>query len=142
MRGTLFLFVLLSYSAVSQKFSVILGRPTDKSITASVVFDQNTDYFLEYGTSTGVYTTKSSIYAGVTGVPEEIEIPNLTGNTRYFYRLGYKLKTVSSYANSPEYSFITQRHQVVPFLSPWKQMNIYMTKKGWRICIKYAWRIN
>jgi phosphodiesterase/alkaline phosphatase D-like protein len=109
MRGALFLFLLLSFAGLGQKFSIILGRPTDKSITASVLFDQNTDYYLEYGTSSGVFATKSSIYAGASGVPEEIEIPNLTGNTRYYYRLGYKLKTASSYTNSPEYSFITQR---------------------------------
>ena len=74
MRGTLFLFLLLSFEGLGQKFSIVLGRPTDKSITASVLFDQNTDYYLEYGTSTGVYATKSSIYAGVNGVPEELSL--------------------------------------------------------------------
>ena len=139
MRGTLFLFLLLSFAGLGQKFSVILGRPTDKSITASVLFDQNTDYYLEYGTSTGVYATKSSIYAGINGVPEEIDIPNLTANTRYFYRLGYKLKAASAYTNSPEYSFITQRSPGSSFTFTVEADEHLYDKKGvanlYKICL-------
>ena len=33
----------------AQSYSEILGRPTDSSITMSVMFDQNMDAYWEYG---------------------------------------------------------------------------------------------
>ena len=43
----------------AQQKSIILGRPTNTSITANILFDQNVNYFLEYGLQTGNYTNTS-----------------------------------------------------------------------------------
>ena len=139
MRSILILMLVISFVCTGQKYSIILGRPTDKSITASVLLDQNSDYYLEYGTSAGVYGTKSAIYSGVATVPEEIEIPNLTANTRYYYRLGYKLKSAITYTNSPEYSFITQRSPGSSFTFTVEADEHLYDKKGvdnlYKICL-------
>ena len=131
--------LVISFVCTGQKYSIILGRPTDKSITASVLLDQNSDYYLEYGTSTGVYGTKTAIYSGVATVPEDIEISNLTANTRYYYRLGYKLKSAITYTNSPEYSFITQRSPGSSFTFTVEADEHLYDKKGvdnlYKICL-------
>ena len=103
------LFVLLEFQSKAQNFNIILGRPTDTSITASVMFDQVCQYYLEYGTQTGTYTANTSTYTSAANVPDEIDMRNLTANTRYYYRMKYKLNNAVNYSNSPEYSFITQR---------------------------------
>ena len=40
-------------SADAQAYSIILGRPTDTSITASVMFDNSMQYYIEYGVQSG-----------------------------------------------------------------------------------------
>ena len=93
----------------AQTFNIILGRPTDKTVTASIMFNQNTDYFFEYGTQKGVYTQTSANYTATANKPDEIDLTNLTANTQYFYRVKYKATSSSTFINSTEYSFYTQR---------------------------------
>ena len=92
-----------------QQKSIILGRPTNNSITASILFDQNVNYYLEYGTSSGVYNLSSAIYTNVLNVPDEIDLTNLQANTKYYYRMQYKTVGSSSYTPTTEYTFQTQR---------------------------------
>jgi hypothetical protein len=55
-RGICFLMVLLFAIIVKgQNYNIILGRPTDTSVTISLLFDQNADYYIEYVTTSGVY---------------------------------------------------------------------------------------
>jgi len=62
-HGICILIVLLFGTiAKGQNFSIILGRPTDKSVTLSILFDQNTDYYIEYGTVPGVYGKTTTNY--------------------------------------------------------------------------------
>jgi hypothetical protein len=93
----------------AQTFNIILGRPTDKSVTVSIMFNQNTDYFFEYGTQKGVYTQTSANYTATANKPDEIDLTNLTANTQFFYRVKYKATSASTFINSTEYSFYTQR---------------------------------
>ena len=80
LRLPLILFICLSFQAVSQKYSVLLGRPTDKTMTFSVLFDQNIEYYLEYGTQSGNYATKSIVYTENANVPQELDIEGLIKN--------------------------------------------------------------
>lgn len=98
-----------SMFSFSQKCNIILGRPTDNSITASIMFDQTVDFYIDYGTQTGTYTNKSSDFKAIINKPEEIDINNLTANTKYYYVVNYKMTSTSTYLKSPEYSFHTQR---------------------------------
>lgn len=106
------LFILLFLNSnflTAQNRSIILGRPTDTSITASILFDQNMDYYFEYGTQPGSYPNTSATFSNAANVPDEIDLTNLTANTKYYYRVQYRNAGSGSYSPTPEYSFHTQR---------------------------------
>ncbi len=96
-------------TSYSQEKSIILGRPTATSVTASVLFDQNVVYYFEYGTQSGNYSSTTSNYNNVLNVPDEIDLTNLLPNAQYYYRIQYKLIGAASYTTTPEYKFHTQR---------------------------------
>lgn len=96
-------------SANAQEKSIILGRPTDTSITASILFDQNVQYYLEYGTVSGNYSSVTTTNANVSNTPDEIDLVNLVANTKYFYRMVFKPIGSSNFNTTPEYSFTTKR---------------------------------
>jgi hypothetical protein len=79
--------VAISQSGYAQEKSIILGRPTDTSITASILFDQNVYYYIEYGTVSGAYPFVTTTYTNVSNIPDEIDLVNLVANTKYYYRI-------------------------------------------------------
>ena len=103
------LIISISESAHAQQKSIILGRPTDTSITASILFDQNVYYYIEYGTVSGVYPLVTTTYTNFSNTPDEIDLVNLVANTKYYYRMVYKLLGSANFNTTPEYSFNTQR---------------------------------
>lgn len=103
------LVFLISFYNSAQTKSIILGRPTATSVTASILFDQNVDYYIEYGIQSGNYSTPTSVYNNTLNVPDEIDLVNLLPNTQYFYRMQYRLIGSTTYAVTPEYKFHTQR---------------------------------
>lgn len=111
-----FLLTLLSgLSVKAQTFDIILGRPTDISITASIMFNENCDFYLEFGNLSGSYPFASTQTNAISQIPEEVEINNLSADTRYFYRLRYRQVGNTNFLASPEYSFHTQRSPGQPF---------------------------
>jgi len=90
--------------------SIVLGCPTDQSIKANIVPSNNlAQLYLEYGTASGVYTNQTPVTNVLAGLPVEIPISQLTGNTRYYYRLIYQVTGNSNYVADVEHTFITQR---------------------------------
>lgn len=87
----------------------VLGRPTDHSITLSVLGPNDVQAFVEYGAIAGQYSDKTPASQAKAGVPLEIEIGKLKANTRYYYRLRYRQPAKADYQAAPEYSFQTQR---------------------------------
>ena len=113
MQKTVFILLLsciFNSEIYSQNYSIILGRPTDKSISISLLFDQNTDFYIEYGTSSQTYTKTSTTYFISSNQTYTINLSDLTVNTKFFYRLRYKNNSVNNFNSSPEYSFQTQRN--------------------------------
>jgi hypothetical protein len=102
-------FILLSLKGFSQEKSIILGRPTDTTMTASILFDQVQQFYLEYGTQSGVFPFTTPTVTSVANVPDEVVIRNLSGNTRYYYRLRYRTGNTGPFAATPQYNFMTQR---------------------------------
>ena len=92
-----------------QNYNEILGRPTDTSITVSVMFDQVVNFYFEYGTTSGVYPNTSATYTNVINTPDEIDLHNLLPNTQYYYRTRYKLSGSGTFLASAEHTFHTQR---------------------------------
>lgn len=110
LKNTLLIFLFLpAFSGFSQDRSIILGRPTDTTMTASVLFNQVQDFYLEYGTQSGVYPFTTPTITSVANQPEEVVMRNLTGNTRYYYRLRYRTGNTGPFAATPQYNFMTQR---------------------------------
>ena len=110
-RNNLIFLVLLFLASknYAQQKSIILGRPTDTSITASILFDQNVQYYFEYGNQSGNYSNTTTVYSNVLNVPDEIDLAGLTPNTQYYYRMQYKTIGANNYTATTEYKFHTQR---------------------------------
>ena len=114
MRKLFFIFLVAflgNQKLLGQNYSIILGRPTDKSISVSLLFDQNTDFYIEYGTSTQTYNKTSSTYFSSANQTYTVTLSDLTVNTKYYYRLRYKNNAVSNFNASTEYFFQTQRNK-------------------------------
>jgi hypothetical protein len=89
--------------------SQILGRPTDRSITLSVLAPDDLEEFVEYGVKPGSYSAKTSATKSATRKPLEITLEPLQPDTRYYYRLQYRHPGDSRYNAGAERSFHTQR---------------------------------
>ena len=91
-------------------FNILLGRPTDESITANIIPDHDGESYIEYGTTLGgPYTSQTDTFACVTDDPVEVVIDGLTADTKYYYRLQFEASGSSEWAAGDEYSFRTQR---------------------------------
>ncbi len=104
----IFGFIQLSLSA--QTFNEILGRPTNNSICMSILFDQKSDVYWEYGVNQGNYINTTSTYIAKKDTTLKIDFTNLSPNTKYYYRTRYRLNGSSSvFSATAEHSFYTQR---------------------------------
>lgn len=89
--------------------SQILGRPTDRSITLSLLSANDLEAYIEYGTTSGKYTQKSAPVSLKAGVPTEIEMTGLKTDTKYYYRVKSRQAGASAYTDGTECFFHTQR---------------------------------
>ena len=90
-------------------FNILLGRPTDESITANIIPDHNAEFYIEYGTSSGSYSDQTSTFSATADEPIEIVISDLDANSEYFYRIVYRQTGTTDWNNAEEHSFITQK---------------------------------
>jgi hypothetical protein len=92
------------------EYSVILGRATESSITISTLFTESIEVYFEYSSVSGEYNTTTAKSEAKKDIPVEFLIENLTSNTKYYYRVRYRLSgSNSAWLASPGYSFHTQR---------------------------------
>ena len=96
-------------AAQLQSLSVILGRPTDKSVTLNILSSPSREVHLECGTAAGSYTRKTEPVKLEAGKPLEITLDKLEANKRYFYRLQSRKTGEAAYSAGSEASFHTQR---------------------------------
>ncbi len=89
--------------------TLVLGRPTSKSIAANVLAPAAYSVYLEYGPQPSTYPSQTPPLSLAADVPQELTVTGLTGNTRYYYRIRFRPVGAPTYDASPEYSFITQR---------------------------------
>jgi hypothetical protein len=90
-------------------YSLVLGRPSGNSMTMNLLFAKAAVLYIEYGESTGIYTSKSLVATAEAGKPSETALSNLKGNSAYFYRVRYHFSESSEFLAGPEYSFRTSR---------------------------------
>jgi hypothetical protein len=89
--------------------TIVLGRPTDSSITINVLSDDQLETYFEYGTQSGVYTEQTATSTIEVGVPFEDVIANLQPNTRYYYRMRFRQPGAGEFGHGQEYTFHTRR---------------------------------
>ena len=58
--------LFINLNSFAQNFNIILGRPTDTSITASVMFDQVVQYYFSYGSQPGIYSQNTPVFTNNT----------------------------------------------------------------------------
>ncbi|GBL29881.1 hypothetical protein EMGBS10_10310 [Opitutia bacterium] len=110
-RGPVFQgdYVLPAALADFARLSVILGRATDKSVTASLLAKEAMEATIELGTAPGKYTRKLGPLVLPKGEPVEVVIDQLAANTEYFYRLQSRKAGAGAFVARPECRFATQR---------------------------------
>ena len=90
-------------------FDVLLGRPTDTSIAASVLSSNDLQMYFEYGGQPGVYTNTTPLFGVIAGLPTVATMHQLESNRRYFYRARYSTTGIAPFEIGPERTFHTQR---------------------------------
>ncbi|MBL9202764.1 MAG: metallophosphoesterase [Opitutaceae bacterium] len=108
------LFLLLALVAVAGRAAdfpgtLVLGRPTNKSIAANLLSSTALSAYLEYGAQAGAYSAQLDPVTLVAGTPQAVTLTGLAANTRYYYRIRFRAPGAPAYDASPEYSFMTQR---------------------------------
>jgi len=92
---------------------IILGRPTDTSVTVHIMADEDMECFLEYGTNPDEFAHQTlSILAGDSNT---VCMEGLYPNTQYFYRLWQRPMDANTYQSTNLFAFHTQRTAGTPF---------------------------
>lgn len=105
------LMVLNCNALFSQKIvhTEILGRPTDKSIIVQTFFDSDIEASIQYGKKRGEYSNQTNWVSALKDEHLEVLLDNLEPDTKYYYRLNYRLPKSSTFTSRPEFYFHTQR---------------------------------
>ena len=123
----------------AQTFNEILGRPTNTSITASILFDSQVDTYIEYSIVSGNYTLSTPVVTSVVGQPVVTKISGLTADTRYYYRTRYRKTGSTAFLAGAEHHFITQRKKGSKFVFTIEADPHPYDPKGyhtlWNICL-------
>lgn len=127
MKHTLLLITLTFLSQLSAQTitrTEILGRPTDYSITIHAMFDTTVEACVQIGNSSGNYTTQTAWQTFGANVGAEILVPNLSADTKYYYRLCYRKPNNSKSIYRPEHYFHTARPKGETLLLWFRQTHI------------------
>lgn len=89
--------------------TVVLGRPTDSSIAASVKGEPGSEVYLEYGVAPAGYTGTTTPATVAANGLVQFTMRGLLPNTRYYYRARYRSGASGSYLAAAERSFHTWR---------------------------------
>ena len=115
--ATLLVMILAGFQQVTlhktdvpaHPWDIVLARPTDTSVAASLMIYRDATVTIEYGTGRGLYSRQTLPLNFKAGLPAAIELGNLTPNTRYYYRLRISGPAANTDEVSPEYTFTTAR---------------------------------
>ncbi len=104
------ILVLYPETLRAQTYNEILGRPTNSSVTISILFDQPAQVYWEYGITPGSFTKTTTTYSASKGVALEVDFTALNANQKYYYRTRYRpSSSVNPFLTGAEHTFQTQR---------------------------------
>lgn len=115
--ATLLVMILAGFQQVTlhktdvpgHPWDIVLTRPTDTAVDASLMIYRDAVVSIEYGTARGLYPRQTVPTSFKSGLPGSIELRSLSPNTRYYYRLRLRATEASADELSPEYTFTTAR---------------------------------
>jgi sugar lactone lactonase YvrE/phosphodiesterase/alkaline phosphatase D-like protein len=93
----------------------LLSRPTESSITLSMMAELKTDLFVTYGLVSGSYISKTPTVSLTPDTPCVIELSGLYPGKTYYYRVCYRIAGEENFQNRSEFSFSTKPNQETPF---------------------------
>jgi hypothetical protein len=96
-------------------FDLILGRPTDRAITLSVLAYAEREGYVAYGAQAGAPDQRTPLRRFAAGEPAEVRLESLAPGTRYFYRFHSRKAGGEALAATEEFSFTTARPRGAPF---------------------------
>ena len=94
---------------------IILGRPTDTSVTVHLMADENIDCFIEYGADPHGFTHQTEVLSMLADDTEMVLLEGLDPNTQYFYRLWQRPTDLDDFQSGDTFTFCTQRSAGTPF---------------------------
>ncbi|MEI7429587.1 MAG: metallophosphoesterase [Betaproteobacteria bacterium] len=101
--------VLPADVAELERLNVILGRPTDTTVTASIVSMEVREAFIEYGTAQSNYTRRTSTLNLPANQPIQVLLEGLLPGKPAYYRLRHRKPGETVFANGLEQSVQMQR---------------------------------
>ena len=124
----------------SKWFNLILGRPTDSTITLSLLPLRDLNLYIEYRLSYARDWSKTESKNVNSGIPELFQLANLSPDSRYQYRVIYRDNPTQPYSTGEEHRFCTQRSPTQPFIFTIEADPHPYDKKGchrlWDICLR------
>ena len=115
MAALSFLLAAGEAAAVTFTATELLGRPTATSVTVNVVAAERLDAYFQYGTAPGKYTAHTATLTRAAGTPIVVTLTGLKADTRYYYRMRYRVHGARTFLARPQHSFVTRRAPGSPF---------------------------
>ena len=89
--------------------NVILGRPTNSSISLSILAGEKLSAYVEYGYTKTRYTGKSSTISIDPATPAVVELKGLKASSKIYYRIRYAAGNAKTFQSGKQYSFSTAK---------------------------------
>jgi hypothetical protein len=126
---------------MGQVINELLGRPTDFSVTISLMSDKNVEVYWEYGVENNAYLEKTTTFSVEKDIPLETDFTGLLPDTRYYYRTRYRLTgSTSAFQTGEGRSFHTQRSSGSTFSFTIESDEHLYDKKGirslYKVCLE------
>jgi hypothetical protein len=87
----------------------ILSRPTDNSITVTIVPSDSAQVYFEFGAKQSSYPRQTAARSVSANIPQTFVLDSVKQNTRYYYRMRSKVVGGAQFQTGDEHTFQTQR---------------------------------
>lgn len=98
-------------TASAQEFNgtIVLGRPTLSTVTASITTEAESEVYLSYGAAAGSHTRDTVQKNTSAADPAVFTMDGLSSDMTYYYIVRYRPAGTSDFSESEEYSFKTPK---------------------------------